>query len=172
MVNLASINNITSITQLAEHYELIRKYAHQMNPKLKEQMEDVVQDMFVKIADIFLKYPGKEIDGGYVALTLSSILKNQHKAYTNKLDFGNDTYEAIIQDQPDNYEEVLQYKLDVEERYRLFEIKKNNLSWYDRKVLEYSLVMSVSELSRQTHISYKSLSWTLNKIKDKLKNND
>jgi len=172
MVNLSTISNITSIEGLSEHYILIRKYAHQMNPKLKEQMDDVVQDAFIKLADIFLKYPGKEIDGGYVALTLSSILKNQQKAYINKMDFGNDIYDATIPDTPDNYEEVLQHKLEEEERYLEYENKKKLISWYDRKVLEYSLVMSLSELSRHTGISYKSLSWTLKKIKEKLKNND
>lgn len=169
MVNLSQINNITSIEELSEHYDLIRKYAHQLNPRMKEQLDDVLQDTFLKLSDIFLKYPGKVIDGGYVAMTLSSVYKNYLKSYNNKLNFGNETYEAIIQDLPDNYEEVLQEKLAIEDRYDLYEKKKSQLSWYNAKVLEYSLVMSVSELSRQSKISYKSLSWTLNKIKEKLK---
>jgi len=172
MINLSTITNITNIEQLSQHYELIRKYAHQMNPLIKEQMDDVVQDAFIKLSDIFLKYPGKEIDGGYVALTLSSILKNQQKAYTNKMDFGNDNYEATIPDTPDNYEEILQHKLEEEYKYIQYEDKKKLLSWYERKILDYSLMMSLSELSRHTGISYKSLSWSLKKIKEKLKNND
>ena len=45
------------------------------------------------------------------------------------------------------------------------------LSWYEKKVLEYSFQMSLSELSRKSDISYKSLTHTLKKIKLKLFNN-
>ena len=45
-----------------------------------------------------------------------------------------------------------------------------NLSWYEKKVYEYCLTMNISELSRQSGISQKSLRLTFIKIKEKIKN--
>ena len=44
-----------------------------------------------------------------------------------------------------------------------------NLSWYEKKVYEYCISMNISELSRQSGISQKSLRLTFIKIKNKIK---
>lgn len=169
-INLTEIKEINSIEELAKHYDLIRAYAHQINPQQKEQMEDIVQDTFIKLQVLFEKYPEKVIDGGYVAMTLRSVRLNDKKAYINKMDFGNFLNESIIPDTEDESEITIQTKMDEEILWEKFDELVEDLSWYDRKVLQHSLTMSISELSRNSGIGYDSLRHTMNKNKAKIAN--
>ena len=169
-VNLSIIKNVRSLEDLAPDYELIRKYAHQINPNQAEQLDDIVQDTFIKLHTMFEKYPNKVIDGAYVASALKSVYLDDKKSVSNRIDLGSKDKEAVIPDTEDTYQEVLETKLDEERRiWNKFDEVINSLSWYDRKVYEYSLVMSVLELSRRSDITYNSLIWTINKVKHKLK---
>lgn len=169
-VNLSTIKNVRSLADLATHYKLIREYAHQINPNQAEQLDDIVQDTLLKLHTMLEKYPNKVIDGAYIASALKSVYLDDKKSLSNRIDLGSKDKEATIPDTQDTYQEVLETKL-YEERiiWNKFDEVIDSLSWYDRKVYEYSLVMSVLELSRRSDITYDSLIWTINKVKQKLK---
>lgn len=168
-VTLTEIKDITSLAELAKFDSLIRRYTYQIGPSQKEQLDDIIQDVYIKLHNLFARYPGKVIDGGYVAMTIKSVYLNEKKTYNNRMDFGNSSESSYIPDTPDNFKETLEDKLkDEEEVWEKYDEIINSLTWYDKKVHEHSLTMSLSELSRQSQIGYNSLIWTSNKIKAKL----
>lgn len=156
-VNLSMIKNITTIEQLSKYYDNIRDYTYLIDRENKQDMDDVIQDTFIKIMDMFDKKPGKVINGGYVALTLRSVYINKLKLKSRYDRFSN--VESIIDDN-DQY-----IKYDWNKYDKIIE----NLSWYEKKVYEYCITMNISELSRQSGISQKSLRLTFIKIKNKIK---
>ncbi len=162
-ISLSNISNINNINDLAQYYDQIRAYAHQINPQKKEEIDDIVQDCFIKLDRIFKKYPDKVIDGGYIALTLTSLYKNYRKNYLNKNIMNDSPTEEI-----DDSELSIKNKEMDEIKWEKLNSSIQTLSWYEKKVLEYSFQMSLSELSRKSDISYKSLTHTLKKIKLKL----
>ena len=161
-VNLSMIKNITTIEQLSKYYDNIRDYTYLIDRENKQDMDDVIQDTFIKIMDIFDKKPGKVINGGYVALTLRSVYINKLKLKSRYDRFSN--VENIIDDN-DQFNKYDWDKYDWDKYDKIIE----NLSWYEKKVYEYCITMNISELSRQSGISQKSLRLTFIKIKNKIK---
>lgn len=163
---LNKIRNIKSIEELSKHYDLIRKYAHSLNRENTSKMDDIIQEVFIKINEIFITQPGKIINGSYVSLTFRSILSNEHKkkkikTYTEPFDL-----EQYL-DNEDDYD--YEYTDEQNKIYDELDSIVDTFSWYEKKVYEYSLQMSISELSRQSDISHRSLRFTLSKIKEKIK---
>ena len=156
-VNLSMIKNITTIEQLSKYYDNIRDYTYLIDRENKQDMDDVLQDTFIKIMDMFDKQPDKVINGGYVALTLRSVYINKLKLKSRYDRFSN--VENII----DDNEQFNKYDWDKYDKII------ENLSWYEKKVYEYCITMNISELSRQSGISQKSLRLTFIKIKNKIK---
>ena len=166
-INLTEIKEINSIEELAKHYELIQSYVYQINPSNLFLMDDIVQDTFMKLHTTFTNNPTKVISGGYVAMSLMSVYRD-HQRQQRKLDQGTELYEANIPEKIDDYEEVLENKLAEEELWLEFENAKDKLTWYEKKVLEYSFIMPMTILSSESNIDYESLTYTLRKIKAKL----
>lgn len=166
-INLTEIQDINSIEELSKHYDLIQSYTYQINPSNKSLMDDLIQDTFIKLDTTFKNDPTKIISGGYVAMCIMSIYRD-YQRQQRKLDQGTEIYEANIPEKIDDYEEVLEMKLAEEELWLEFESAKDKLSWYEKKVLEYSFIMSMTILSSESEIDYESLTYTLRKIKAKL----
>lgn len=142
----------------------------------KDTAEDIVQEMYIRLHHYVEK--GKDItynntvNDFYVFKILRSMffdLKRKEKKISfvdideihqfdvNKSD---DFFNTEI-DQPEYYQELYDKVMSI----------LNGLYWYDKKVFELlDGEMSVSELSRNTGISYYSLYNTYKKVKQILKN--
>ena len=165
MVSLSEIKNINNIQELALHYDLIQKYAYQINPKNKILMDDIVQDMFIKLTITWKNSPTKLINGGYVAMALMSVYRDYQRLYSKKMNFDVEFGDII-----DDSEDSLKDKLIQDGLYEHYEyIKETKMDWYERKVLHFYLLMPLTQLSKRTGISYKSLTYTITKIKEKIK---
>lgn len=129
----------------------------------KQDAEDIVQDMYLKI--IRLVNSGKEISYGddlnhfYIFRTLTTIFLDL-KRKQGRVQF------VPIEDINIDIEQEMDYEAIKEEVDKCLD----DLYWYDRKVFDIiNSGKSVSELSRETTISYYSLYNTYRKVKDKIK---
>ena len=163
-VNLSMIKNVKSIHELSKYYNEIRDYIYLVDRNSKQDMDDLVQDTFMRLQKIWDNFPDKVINGGYVALTIRSIRMNNLKI-KNRTDKTICDFDDFI-DQDTEYDNISNDKYDWDKYDEIIE----NLSWYEKKVYEYCLTMNISELSRQSGISQKSLRLTFIKIKEKIKN--
>lgn len=164
---MRNIKNITSITELSKYDKTIREHA-KILIKDPNTADELVQEMYLNLHKYFQKYPNKIIDGGLVSVTLRNLHRNYLAYEVNRYDRGGWDYEVTFPDLPDETEGIIHEKLKMEELYDEVDRKVAGLSWYEKKVLEYSQIMSLSELSRQSNISYISLIYSKNKINDKL----
>lgn len=162
-VSLHNIEGVRSIEDLAPHYDLIKSHLLVLTNKRGEDIEDLMQDFYIKMYNYFEKYPSKVINGGFVSNTLRNMLRNYYSAVSkNKTE-----YEHSLVDKDDNDLEI-EDKLKDEELYQEMYEKIEELEWVERTVLEYSLIMSIAELSRLSEIPYQNIIYTLNKAKTKL----
>ena len=171
-VSLHNIEGINSIDELSKHYEVIRKHA-KMLFKGDERFEDLTQDLFIKLDAYFKKYPEKIINGGFVSNTLRNMIRNIYKSdKTSKIDrnivltdFNN---EDMIMYDPFETEDNISRKEDDERKYEIIEQRLSELTWEERTLIEYSLVMNLTEISKKTEIPYQNIIYTINKAKKKL----
>lgn len=129
----------------------------------KEDAEDIVSDMYLKI--IRLVNEGKDINYNgdinhfYIFRTLTTIFLDL-KRKQGRVQF------VPIDDVNIDIEQEMDYEAIKEEVDKCLE----DMYWYDRKVFEIvNTGKSISELSRETTISYYSLYNTYRKVKDKIK---
>lgn len=162
---LSVIKDITTLTELSKYDTLIRNHAKEFI-RCKETADDLVNDMYLSLNKAMLK--GKNIDGGYIHITLQNLYKNHLKFKIGRFDFGDSINEAKIPEFEDNFEETYQDKLYQESLYEELEVRIENLTWYEKKILEFEDVISLSELARQSGITYRSLCYSRDKMRDKL----
>lgn len=164
---MRTIKNITSIEQLAKYDSIIREHALIL---IKDQhiADELTQELYINIHKYLTKYPNKVLDGGLISVSLRNLHRNYLKYEHNRYDRGGETYEVSFPDLPDDYEDIFREKMEIENKFKIIESGLKTLNWYETKVWEYSQIMSLSELSRQSKISYTNLIRTMNKIKEKL----
>ena len=172
--SLHKIENITSIEQLAVHYDLIVRHAKMLYGK-DQPYEDLVQDWFVKLSNYFKKFPHKVINGGFVSNSLRNYIKDRHKAkkrLLNKMDYNVEIDDSIIDEDSLTMMDVdnvdIHNKIEDEKKYEILEQKMSELTWVERTVLEYSLIMTLTEMSKMSEIPYQNLVYQLNNAKKKL----
>lgn len=162
-VSLHNIEGVRSIEDLAPHYDLIKSHLLVLTNKRGDDIDDLMQDFYIKMYNYFKKYPNKVINGGFVSNTLRNMLRNYYTSVSkNKTE-----YEHNLVDRDDNDLEIAD-KLKDEELYQEMYEKIEELDWVERTILEYSLIMSIAELSRLSEIPYQNIIYTLNKAKSKL----
>lgn len=164
---MRNIKNIKSIEELAKYDDIIRKHALILI-KNQEIANELVQEMYLNIYKYLNKYPNKVIDAGLVSVTLRNLHRNYLEYEVNRYDRGGADYEPTFPELPDEFEEIIEEKTKKEQLYNDIENRINKLTWYEKKILEYSQEMSLSELSRKSKISYLSLIHSKNKINEKL----
>tara|TARA_R100000231_G_C5326815_1_gene165081 strand:- start:1897 stop:2376 length:480 start_codon:yes stop_codon:yes gene_type:complete len=125
--------------------------------------QDIVQEMYIKVQmrlekGTDINYGDDDINYYYIFKVLRTLFldlkRKESKVKIVELDVVENSDEDI------NYDNA--YALVVDEM--------NDLFWYDKKV--YEIIdggLSISELSRQTNISYYSLYNTYKRVKTKLK---
>ena len=130
-----------------------------------ETAEDIVQDMYIRIAKIVEKGTdisfGDDVNHFYIFRTLTSIFLDYKRKESKTGLIGIDELEMQFEDS----EEV-----EFEQKYQKVLDGLAELYWYDRKI--YEIIEggeSISELSRKTNISYYSLYNTYKKVKKYLK---
>jgi DNA-directed RNA polymerase specialized sigma24 family protein len=129
----------------------------------RDTSQDIVQEMYIKVhkrleSGTDINYNENDINYYYIFKVLRSLF----------LDLKRKESKVIIIE----LGELENGELDIsyDEAYEKVTDQINLLFWYDRKV--YEIIdggKSISELSRQTKISYYSLYNTFKKVKDKLK---
>lgn len=130
----------------------------------EDMVEDIVQDMYLKIAKLLKKgtditYGEDDVNYFYIYKTLTSIFLDYVRRNKRIAEYDFELYETTDSAQVDylkNYEKILD--------------SLNDLYWYDRKV--YEIVdsgESIRELSKKTGIAYHSLYNTYRKVKKHLK---
>lgn len=135
-----------------------------------ELAEDIVQEMYLKIGTYLhegkkklddIMYNDEEVNRWYVMLTLKSIYLNIEKVKKRVNKIGLDECVELECNGTVKYHEA----------YKQYEETLEDLHWYDKKVWELvDSGMSISELSRKTNISYRSLYNTKKKVEKKLRN--
>lgn len=161
-MKLNHINNITSLEELAVYYDDIIKHTRCYITKDENLYGDIVNNVILKCDKQFKK--GKIINGGFLAITL----KNE---YIDHLRSESKTFHSEIPDtRLDDSNESIQDEEDFKIFYEEFEKKYNELSWYQKKIIEFKANgMSLLELSRQTKISYRNLLYHMDKVKTHFK---
>jgi len=165
---MREIKNITNIIALSKYDSTIREHATILTKGDRELADDMVQELYIQLHKYFSKYPNKIIDGGLVSVSLRNLIRNYQKYELNRYDRGGVDYEVSFPEIPDDIEDIVREKMEIEKCYEIIEERINSLSWYERKILEYSYKMSLLELSKQSKISYQSLITTRDKINNKL----
>lgn len=153
------IQNISSIEELMPYDALIRSNAYGICYG-NSIADDLVNDLYIKLIDYFKM--GKVINGGLIFVSLCNAYRNYVKRQ-NKL-----ISEEFIPNRIDDFEDIVELKLLNENRYDEIEDRMKLLNWYERKVIDFSLEYPLTLLALNTGISYKSLYYTLNKIKIKI----
>ena len=130
-----------------------------------ETAEDIVQEMYLKIAKIVEKGTdisfGDDVNHFYIFRTLTSIFLDYKRKESKTGIIGLDELEMQFEDSED---------VEYEKKYQKVLEGLAELYWYDRKI--YEIIEggeSISELSRKTNISYYSLYNTYRKVKKYLK---
>ena len=158
------IYNISTLQELCKYDALIRRTAYDIC-RQDCIADDLVNDFYLKVDKVFKN--GRVVNGGFVGISLRNAYTNYLKGQ-NKLDFGFDDTDHHIPDKVDDYYEVLEQKINNEEYYQVIFERIDTLNWYEMKILECWLIKPLTELAADTGISYKSLYYSLNKIKIKI----
>lgn len=161
--SLHNIENINSIGQLGEYYDLIVKHAKMLYNK--DDTLDLVHNLFIKLDNYFKKYPEKVINGGFISNSLRNMIRNMYKVEGKYIDSNIEIEDTL--DVDESYD-AINKKLENEFKYELIDRKLDEINWIERLVLEYSLVMPLSEMSRLSEIPYQNLIYQLNNAKKKL----
>lgn len=162
-VSLHNIKDVRSVEDLAVHYNLIKRHLFVLARRSGEDIEDLLQDFFINMHKYFEKYPDKVINGGFVSNSLRNMLRNYYVSVKRNPA----VYEMDLVATEDNSEE-LELKTEEELKYDEMYSMVEELDWAEKTVLEYSLIMSVAELSRLSEIPYQNLVYALNCAKKKL----
>ena len=141
----------------------------------KNSSEDLVQNMYIKIHEWMIRnkkksedliYKNDEINYYLIFRTLRGLFidKCRKESTVNKV-----TLEHI-KDLAEE-DEVIQYK-DIEGKMKELDTVLDKIYWYDKKVFDLiSGGMSISELSKNSGISYYSLYNTYKNVKNLIKEN-
>ena len=129
----------------------------------RDTSQDIVQEMYFKVQKRLekgtdIQYSEDDINYYYVFKVLRSLFLDLKRK------------ESKVQIVELGEIEKCELDINYEDAYEAVTEEINTLFWYDRKV--YEIIdggKSISELSRQTNISYYSLYNTYKKVKNKLK---
>lgn len=179
ITDLSVIKGVTTLMQLAQYDENIRAFAV-MKIQDKFLADDIVNDMYVKLYDVMSK--GKELNGGYVVMTINSIWMNKIKfeeRYNDEEHFGDAdefesdsrTYQSLTKEIADNddFEEIMTQKLDNEEKYEYIKnLLDERLTDFEKDLLRHSLTMTLLEISKRSTIPYYTIRNHYKLIKEKL----
>jgi DNA-directed RNA polymerase specialized sigma24 family protein len=129
----------------------------------RDTSQDIVQEMYFKVQKRLekgtdIQYSEDDINYYYVFKVLRSLFLDLKRK------------ESKVQIVELGEIENCELDINYEDAYEAVTDEINTLFWYDRKV--YEIIdggKSISELSRQTNISYYSLYNTYKKVKNKLK---
>ena len=129
----------------------------------RDTSQDIVQEMYIKVQKRLekgtdIQYSEDDINYYYIFKVLRSLFLDLKRKESK--------VEIVELDVVKNCDE----DIDYESAYGLVVDEINELFWYDRKI--YEIVdggISISELSRQTNISYYSRYNTYKRVKTKLK---
>ena len=129
----------------------------------RDTSQDIVQEMYFKVQKRLekgtdIQYSEDDINYYYVFKVLRSLFLDLKRK------------ESKVQIVELGEIENCELDINYEDAYEAVTEEINTLFWYDRKV--YEIIdggKSISELSRQTNISYYSLYNTYKKVKNKLK---
>ena len=159
--SLHTIENITSLQDLAPYHQKLVNHTKMLARSNQDFTEDIVQELYIKLDRYFKKYPDKVINGGFISLSLRNSLKN----YWILLKRRSPDYDWANNDQEwEDNSEVIKEKLYDEELYEKLEEKINELEWYEKKLLQYSLEMPMTELARRSGINYHNIVYSRKKI--------
>ena len=163
--SLHTIENITSLQDLAPYHQKLVNHTKMLARSNQDFTEDIVQELYIKLDRYFKKYPDKVINGGFISLSLRNSLRN----YWILLKRRSPDYDWANNDQEwEDNSEVIKEKLYDEELYEKLEEKINELEWYEKKLLQYSLEMPITELARRSGINYQNLVYSFSKVREKL----
>jgi DNA-directed RNA polymerase specialized sigma24 family protein len=129
----------------------------------RDTSQDIVQEMYFKVQKRLekgtdIQYSEDDINYYYIFKVLRSLFLDLKRK------------ESKVQIVELGEIENCELDINYEDAYEAVTEEINTLFWYDRKV--YEIIdggTSISELSRQTNISYYSLYNTYKKVKNKLK---
>lgn len=129
----------------------------------RDTSQDIVQEMYFKVQKRLekgtdIQYSEDDINYYYIFKVLRSLFLDLKRK------------ESKVQIVELGEIENCELDINYEDAYEAVNEEINTLFWYDRKV--YEIIdggTSISELSRQTNISYYSLYNTYKKVKNKLK---
>jgi DNA-directed RNA polymerase specialized sigma24 family protein len=129
----------------------------------RDTSQDIVQEMYFKVQKRLekgtdIQYSEDDINYYYIFKVLRSLFLDLKRK------------ESKVQIVELGEIENCELDINYEDAYEAVTEEINTLFWYDRKV--YEIIdggKSISELSRQTNISYYSLYNTYKKVKNKLK---
>lgn len=129
----------------------------------RDTSQDIVQEMYFKVQKRLekgtdIQYSEDDINYYYIFKVLRSLFLDLKRK------------ESKVQIVELGEIENCELDINYEDAYEAVAEEINTLFWYDRKV--YEIIdggKSISELSRQTNISYYSLYNTYKKVKNKLK---
>jgi DNA-directed RNA polymerase specialized sigma24 family protein len=129
----------------------------------RDTSQDIVQEMYIKVQMRLEK--GTDINYGEDDINYYYIFKVLRTLFLD-LKRKESKVKIVELDVVENSDE----DIDYDNAYALVVDEMNDLFWYDKKV--YEIIdggLSISELSRQTNISYYSLYNTYKRVKTKLK---
>lgn len=168
--SLDKIDNINSLEGIAKYDKIIRSHARMLTGNNIDVADEIVQVFYISMSKYFTKYPDKIINGGFISMSLRNRLRNYYNAL-NKLDRGDKNNPATIKDEIDVSffeNEDIQSKIEDELLYDDMYSRFEDLEWYEKKVLLYSLEMSMADLARASDIGYQNLRYSLLKAKKKI----
>lgn len=128
----------------------------------KTNAEDIVQEMYLKL-DRLIK-PNQEISNAYVWITLRNLYFDFIKREPSTIDLD---VNLSVSDELLNFEEL---RLQNEFNNAL-ESKLNDCHWFDRKLFETYAHSgkSMRKLASETNISLSCIHYTINRVRDTLK---
>lgn len=161
------ISKIKDIHTLAIYDTVIRQHS-KILIKDWDLADDLVNEMYLKLHKYLNKYPDKEIDGGFVSVTLRNLYRNHLKKITNKMNLGNATQEAIIPDSPIDDTDILE-KVETDRLFDILDGRIADLTDFQQELLKDSLYNSILKISRQRNTNYHKLLKEYHIIINKLK---
>lgn len=160
------VNGSKSIEEIVKHHNIILSHTKKFITKHHSETEDLIQDVYINIIEWIKKNPTKTITSGFLHICISRTWINKQKKKNIKMNYDFDT-NLVVELEDEDYD--LNNKIDDEYLYDLLEQRISKLHWYEQKLLQYSLKMSIKEISKRSNISYTSLRETFKEIKIKLK---
>lgn len=169
-LKVSQIKGATSLDDIAPYYLAMVKYTagliHSEKNKDVAIANDIVGDVILQLHKAFEK--GKVIDAGYVIMALKNTYINEYNK-AMRTNTGNELHEATIpEDEEDDVYNMVEFKEGIEELFENMNERINELRFYDKNILKYSQTKGLKELHRLSGISYRSLSYSLQKIRIKL----